>query len=198
MRNAFTAHYRDGSDEWSRDPEMRQFPAFVERQVRLPTAARALDIGCGNGDDARYLTRQCASVVGIDLHEHSDWVALRETRVDLTFRCCDLLTYAREDREGFDLVLDNGSFHHQHPRQYDAYLAAIVALLRPGGHLALSTFKQPDFPGHVDVRGRLHRYFEDAELSAILRRAGLVITATHDVFRPRKNNYYRYSICTVG
>ena len=193
MRTAFALHYRDGSDEWSREAEMRQFPEFVCRHFTLPIEGRVLDIGCGRGDDVRYFSERCGEVIGIDLFEHPAWILAETSHHNLSFVCADLQTY--QDNYPFDLILDNGSFHHQHESQYTPYLARIRSILKPDGCFAISTFDGNISSVQTDHHGRLHRFFDDDELCRMLSIAGFNPMAIEKVLRSQKNSHYRYVVC---
>jgi cyclopropane fatty-acyl-phospholipid synthase-like methyltransferase len=199
IRDAFARHYGECSDVWTADRTMREFPALVHERLGLPWVSRVLDVGCGAGLDVAYFAKVCAAVVGIDLHPHPDWDAIRERAGNVRFEPVDLLGY--DPGERYDLVFDNGCFHHQHPAHYGAYLARVTRLLAPDGRYVLSTFKNPDLPRRVDAYGRLHRYFADAELHAVLQGAGLHVADELDVGKGRRDQHgelYRLTFCTLG
>lgn len=189
LRRAFDRHYGERSDVWTQDPAMRAFPPQIHAQVGLSSSARVLDVGCGAGPDVEYFAGVCARVEGIDLHPHAAWAGIAAAHPNVRFRCVDLLGLAEDER--FDLVFDNGCFHHQHPDHYPAYLARVGALLAPGGHYVLSTFKNPAVTARVDDHGRLHRYFSDEELADVLAEAGLAVVHTQVVRQVARDEHYR-------
>lgn len=189
LRNAFTKHYREQSDEWSRDPAMRVFPALVQGNLKLPETARVLDIGCGCGADVDYLSRLFAGVTGVDLYRHEGWAAIGARRANAAFHAVPFLDFAAD--LPFDLALDNGCLHHQHPNEYVPYLKHIAGLLVPGGWLALSTFKNDTRDTFIDGNGRRHRYFRGEELHELLSAAGFDVVHEDDIYRIAKGDYYR-------
>ena len=193
LRAAFGKHYAERSDVWTPDAEMRAFPAFIHGRLKLPASARVLDLGCGAGRDVAYFARLYASVDGIDLHPHADWPAITGDHPNARFTCVDVLDHVAP--HPYELIFDNGCFHHQHPDHYRRYLAAIAARLAPGGHYVLSTFKNPAIEQRIDDNGRLHRYFSDAELHRELRAVGFEPTLELDVWRERCHDYYRLTFC---
>jgi len=58
------AKYADGDRIWSGDPNA----TLVDEVGSLPPG-RALDLGCGEGDDARWLADHGWSVVGVDISQ---------------------------------------------------------------------------------------------------------------------------------
>jgi cyclopropane fatty-acyl-phospholipid synthase-like methyltransferase len=199
IRDAFGRHYGELSDVWTRDREMRTFPAITRERLTLPAAARVLDVGCGSGQDVEYFARVCGSVVGIDLHPHPDWDGVQQRAPNARFIGVDLLGHTPD--APYDLVFDNGCFHHQHPEHYRAYLDRVARLLAGGGSYVLSTFKNPDTPRRVDAYGRLHRYFSDAELHGELAASGLRVVDELEVWKGRRDQhgeFYRLTFCRAA
>lgn len=196
LRRAFDKHYGEASDVWTTDAQMRGFPETIQARLGLPPATRVLDVGCGAGIDVEYFAGLYAEAVGIDLYPHPDWADVARRRPNARFVCSDLLGHAADTR--YDLVFDNGCFHHQHPAHYRAYLQRVATLLGGAGHYVLSTFKNPALNQHVDPNGRLHRFFADDELDAELGAAGLTAFDALEVWQPRRQELYRLTFCRAG
>lgn len=103
---------------------------------RVPPG-RALDLGCGNGRNARYLARAGFEVDAVDLSPTAiEWA--RDHTDNVRFRCGDAFTM---DLTGpYDLVYDSGCFHHLPPHRRISYRALLDRVLAPGGHLGLVCF----------------------------------------------------------
>ncbi len=192
---AYRKQYTEYSDEWSRDLQMRVLPSLVQGQLKLASSASALDIGCGSGQDVAYFAGIYSQVVGIDIYQHENWEDIEQAQLNVEFHCCDLLGFATPRK--FDVVMDNGCFHHQHPAQYQEYLQKIKSLMAANGAFVLSTFKNPAKTAVIDANGRLHHYFSDAQLHEILHAQGFVLTQEFDIYRPAKKDYYRLSFCKI-
>ena len=194
LRRAYAKHYGERSDVWTGDPAMRCVPALAQAELELPASARALDVGCGTGCDAAYLAARFGTVVGIDMVPHPSWDRMvQEHRPRLTFGATDLLSYESADR--YDLVLDNGCFHHQHEHDHIPYLRRAASLLGAGGWFVLSTFKNAAVAEYVDGNGRIHSYFTDDELHEKLDAAGVAVVRERDIPRPGRDDHYRLSFC---
>ncbi len=194
LRRAYGKHYRDHTDEWTGDPAMRCAPVLAQAYLRLPSSAHVLDVGCGAGCDVAYLAGLFEKVAGIDIVPQPSWDAIvQRYGSTVTFTATDLLSY--EPRERYDLVLDNGCFHHQHEDEHVAYLRKAGSLLAPGGWFVLSTFKNPLLEERVDGNGRIHRFFADHELHETLDAARLAVVREHDIPRPLRDDHYRLSFC---
>ena len=106
------------------------------------TKGRALDIGCGNGRNSRYLASQGFHVSGIDFSEDSiNWAQnLMDGYKDrLEFLCVSLFQYAA-DVNSFDLILDSGCFHHIKPHRREQYLTRILNYLKDDGYFLMTCF----------------------------------------------------------
>jgi cyclopropane fatty-acyl-phospholipid synthase-like methyltransferase len=194
LRNAFEKHYGERSDVWTEDREMRAFPSILHGRLKLPSTARVLDLGCGAGRDVEYFAALYASVEGIDLYAHADWAEIEARCPNARFWCVDVLGHAWET--GYDLVFDNGCFHHQHPEHYGVYLDRVREMVAGrGGSYVLSTFKNEALEERIDDNGRLHRYFSDADLHRVIEAAGLRVFDELDAFRVRHRDFYRLTFC---
>lgn len=193
LKCAFNKHYSEQSDVWTNDPEMRSFPALIQGLLKLNPACRVLDIGCGAGKDVEYFARLFASVTGLDLYAHDYWQIVSQRHSNARFHRSDFLSYSCDEK--YDLIVDNGCFHHQHPEHQSAYLKKIASLMNKNGYFALSTFKSRDIEARVDANGRLHKYFSDGDLQNILSSSGYQVTNQFDIYRAHKKDYYRLSFC---
>jgi SAM-dependent methyltransferase len=194
LRRAYAKRYAERTDEWTDDPAMRCVPALVQGELKLSRHARALDVGCGAGRDVAYLSTFLDRVMGLDTHRHAAWERIASGRgPGVAFVCGDLGALRGAAR--FDLILDNGCFHHQHPGHRATHLGRIMTLLQPGGHFVLSTFKRAEPGEHVDADGRIHTFFGDEELAGVLRAADFEIVRQLDIHRLRTLDYYRLSFC---
>ncbi len=193
LQNAFNKHYHEGSDVWSDDPEMRVVPSLIQGQLKLPATTIALDIGCGIGWDTDYFSRIYQQATGIDLYQHENWVTLQKKRLNVAFYQTGYFEF--DPGQSFDLILDNGCFHHQHPEHYQAYLDKVTTMLAAGGWYAISTFKNDTKTKYWDPNGRLHRYFTDVEFSETLEQANLKVHHEIDIYRAVHQDYYRLSLC---
>ena len=100
-----------------------------------PSCGLALDVGCGRGELAQKMARQCQEVVGIDAEPECLAFARANPRqpFNLTFIQGDVLAQAFPEKS-FDFVAAVASLHHLPIRRA---LERISQLLRPGGTLAI-------------------------------------------------------------
>lgn len=115
---------------------------YADLLLRLipPHCRNALDIGCGDGRFARRLAdRAGIAVTGIDPQHAMIERAQAATRnPEIQFVEADFMQYDTHER--FDLITATASLHHM---PFEPALARMVALLRPGGILAvLGVFRE--------------------------------------------------------
>lgn len=133
------------STVWSGDPNVelvRTVSALGKRSPDPPggAAPTALDIGCGEGADARWLAGQGWDVTGVDWSD----VALDRARSAVAEAGFDA-AFAQGDATDpgflsglsptgtFDLI--TLAFIHPEPEDRDSAYAHLPALVAPGGHL---------------------------------------------------------------
>ncbi|MBL8664866.1 MAG: bifunctional 2-polyprenyl-6-hydroxyphenol methylase/3-demethylubiquinol 3-O-methyltransferase UbiG [Candidatus Odyssella sp.] len=148
-----------------------------------------LDIGCGGGLMAEPMARLGFAVTAIDAAEKNVAVARRHAEqmgiaIDYRAETVEALAAAGQT---FDVVMALEVV--EHVADLDAFLAASVATLRPGGLMAVSTLNRTAkafalaIVGVEYVLGWLPRgthdwrkFVQPAELTAGLRRAGARVT----------------------
>ncbi|WP_249366058.1 class I SAM-dependent methyltransferase [Bacillus safensis] len=159
MRMAFQEHYEQRTDMWSTDPSLTDAAVMslkAWRSREKNALASVLDIGCGNGRALEHLSGLSA-YVGIDLYEHEEWEGLqkRET-VPVHFVHQDFMSWSMDQGRGmqFDLILDHGCFHHQHPDDHERYLKQVSSLLHEGGVFSLVVWGEQWKTGLIGEDGR--------------------------------------------
>lgn len=103
-----------------------------------PDCRRLLDLGCGPGTFLGNLKRPVESALGIDLAEPQIAYA-RENypRPGFEFQVADVRDAALEQQ--FDAAVSIEVIEHLPPDEVGGFLRDAYAVLRPGGHLILST-----------------------------------------------------------
>jgi SAM-dependent methyltransferase len=139
--NPYRALYRLGITPWERD----EVPAPVrELAERYATPGRALDVGCGTGRDAVYLTQRGWSVTGVDATPQALDGARRrasEAGAEVGWVLGDvgqLGSLAIGD--GYTLVLDRGCFHGLTDAERAGCAAGITSATSPGACLLMLAF----------------------------------------------------------
>jgi SAM-dependent methyltransferase len=107
----FNEHYKEGSAPW--DIGKADFN-LVQAVTTMPIApCKALDIGCGTGDNAIWLSQHTFTVVGIDTSEIAIEKA-REKAANAKVTCkYAVLNFLKSHVEGapFAFAFDRGCFH---------------------------------------------------------------------------------------
>ncbi|GHA32425.1 methylase [Devosia pacifica] len=108
---------------------------LLERLARKhlgdPKSARLVDIGCGVGRLHAHIKDRFDSIDGCDVSERSITRARRENPfATYSTSSGDRLPYADA---GFDLAVTACVMHHVVPSQWDAFLAEMRRVVRPGG-----------------------------------------------------------------
>lgn len=155
------------------------------RAPRPLAGLRVLDIGCGGGLLSEPMTRLGASVVGVDASAANIGVARAhaaegDLAIDYRHGTAESLVAADER---FDAVLALEIV--EHVADLDAFLAACVALLRPGGALVVATLNRTPQSFLLAIVGAEYvlrwlprgthewrRFVRPSELAAALRRHG--------------------------
>jgi 2-polyprenyl-6-hydroxyphenyl methylase/3-demethylubiquinone-9 3-methyltransferase len=160
--------------------------AYVEQAIRLDGLA-AIDVGCGGGLLSEALARRGARVVGLDLAEELLRVAERHAADhDVAVR------YVHESAEGHAQA--NGAAYDvvtcmemlEHVPDPAAIITALATLVRPGGHVFVSTINRTPRAYALAVLGAEYllgllprgthsyeKFIRPSELSAWAREAGL-------------------------
>ncbi|HUC62556.1 MAG TPA: bifunctional 2-polyprenyl-6-hydroxyphenol methylase/3-demethylubiquinol 3-O-methyltransferase UbiG [Alphaproteobacteria bacterium] len=124
-----------------RDAALRRFGRDA-KALRPLDGLAILDIGCGGGLLTEPLARLGARVVGIDAAERNVEAARRHAAVNglaIEYRATSAEALAAEGQR-FDLVLNMEVV--EHVADVDAFLAASLALVKPGGLMILATLNR--------------------------------------------------------
>jgi 2-polyprenyl-6-hydroxyphenyl methylase/3-demethylubiquinone-9 3-methyltransferase len=134
---------------WDPEGEMRPLHdlnpvrlAYVERAVGL-SGSDVLDVGCGGGLLAEAMSRKGARVVGLDLAAELLQVAelhALDCGVKLTYLLESAEDHARTHAGAYDVVTCMEML--EHVPDPAAIVAALATLVRPGGHVFLSTLNR--------------------------------------------------------
>jgi SAM-dependent methyltransferase len=142
-RTWFNEVYARAGDDPARVPwaDLAPHPltkAFVDGQLRGVAGTRALDVGCGLGDNAECLATAGADVSAFDFVAQAiTWAKQRFPQSRVDYRVADLLALPAEWRGVFDFVNECYTLQAIAPALLADSLAALAAVLAPGGHLLI-------------------------------------------------------------
>lgn len=140
MKLFYDAWYRFGSPPWVGGPRT-ELVELVKAGTLRP--GRAIDLGCGVGDNAIFLARHGFEVTAIDFAPSAVAKArqkAREAGVDVEFLVDDL-TRLRKVRGDFETLIDYGTLDDLGYGGRDAYVREVVPLARPGSRFLLWCFE---------------------------------------------------------
>ena len=156
--------------------------------AKVPLAGkRVIDIGCGGGILAESMARKGANVTGIDLSEKALKVAdlhSLESGVNVRYKLIAAETMAEEEAGQYDVVTCMEML--EHVPDPSAIVKACATLVKPGGHIFLSTLNRNPKAYLFAILGAEYvlrllpkgthdydKFITPAELSQFLRTAGL-------------------------
>ncbi|MEG0611455.1 MAG: class I SAM-dependent methyltransferase [Clostridium sp.] len=103
---------------------------------------KALDIGCGNGRNSMYLTKQGFNAIGIDISNTSiNWAneLSKEYSNKPMFMCKSLFEF-EDIPQSFHFINDSGCFHHIKPHRRSSYFESVLKYLKEDGYFAMTCF----------------------------------------------------------
>ena len=176
---------------------------YLQRAVELKGAA-ALDVGCGGGILSEALARAGARVLGIDLSQAVLDVAelhALEGKIEVQYKSIAAEQLAMEQPAAFDLVTCMELL--EHVPDPAATVAALAALVKPGGDVVVSTLNRKPLAFAVAIIGAeyiarilprgTHEYLKfirPSELARWGREAGLeLIDLTGITYNPLTRSF---------
>lgn len=143
MRKTYDIMYRLGLTPWDTGIVPPELADLVEGPDALP-AGRALDLGCGTGTQAIYLTRHGWQVTGVDFMARPLAEAQRKAAaagVQPTWVQGDITHLSDLGLStDYDLVLDLACFHGLKEEERPDTARQITGLVRPGAIFLLGAF----------------------------------------------------------
>ncbi|MQA15298.1 MAG: methyltransferase domain-containing protein [Pseudonocardiaceae bacterium] len=140
---------------------------LVTEVTDLP-AGRALDVGCGEGADARWLARRGWHVTAVDISRVAlDRAAAEAAAIspDVTWTHADL-TATAPPTNAFDLVsLQYLPLPHQPGH---TALRGLLTAVAPGGTLLVASHHLADLPPATDHGFDPNRYYQPEEIAGLL------------------------------
>lgn len=140
MRSFYNLWYRFGTPPWVGDARS-ELVTLVESGALTP--GRAIDLGCGEGDNAIFLARNGFDVTAVDFA--SSALAKARAKADAAGVGVDFvvddLTRLDRVRGPYDVLVDYGAFDDLSVRDRARYVTAVVPLTHPGSRFLLWCFE---------------------------------------------------------
>jgi SAM-dependent methyltransferase len=140
MKLFYDLWYRFGTPPWV-GPARSELVRLVESGDLLP--GRAIDLGCGEGDNAIFLAQHGFQVTAVDFSPAAIAKAkakAHEAGADVDF-VIDDLTRLTGVSGHFDVLVDYGTFDDLSNRDRAAYVDQVRALAKPGAKFLLWCFE---------------------------------------------------------
>lgn len=112
---------------------------------------KALDIGCGNGRNSRFLARAGFEVDAVDFSEVSIALAKNYEDNESIEYTQSAFKDVRKPCGSYDFIYDSGCLHHIKPHRRAQYLKKVFNLLKPGGYFGLVCFNEDGAPALSDI-----------------------------------------------
>ncbi len=127
---------------------------------QIPAGMSILDVGCGFGTEAVFMARHGHRVAAIDadpaiIAKAEKYAALLDTKVDFRVQNFLEIEQLKEFAGAFDIVTDQGCFHHILPQDRQAYKNAVKYCLKSGGRYFMRGFSYlmpPSTSGNGPIR----------------------------------------------
>jgi SAM-dependent methyltransferase len=140
MKSFYDLWYRFGTPPWV-GPARPELVTLVESGDVQP--GRAIDLGCGEGDNSIFLAQQGFQVTGVDFSPSAITKAMakaQEAGADVEFLVDDLTRLGRVVGQ-FDLLVDYGTFDDLSIKDRTAYVDQVRSLAKPGANFLLWCFE---------------------------------------------------------
>jgi len=138
--------------EWTAGSPPPELINLVWSGVIAP-GSRVLELGCGIGTISSFLAVRGLRVTSVDLSSNAIALARKMAAVfgcEVDFRVSDIFDLAISEGE-YDVVVDQGCFHHMQDAEREPYEALVYKALRPGGLYVLQSFSD-QIPGGPEPR----------------------------------------------
>jgi ubiquinone/menaquinone biosynthesis C-methylase UbiE len=187
-----------GTPPWDIGHPQPAFEVLVEDGEIKP--GRALDIGCGRGDNAIMLAMNGCDVTGIDLVEDAISDAKKkvaERHVKVNFLVGDVLKMNQLFREvEFDIVIDSGLFHAMTDGERPNFAQQLHRVLKPGGKYFMLCFSDKE-PGDYGPR-RISKAEIESTFTPLFDIIYIKDSAFHSRIEPSSSEAYSASAYLVS
>lgn len=139
----FDAIYQEASGDAQLVPwghKVARFPLveWLERQDKKSLTGRALDVGCGLGDNAAALSKAGFDVTAFDISQTAvNWAAERFSDLPITWVAANLLDMPAAWHQAFDLVSETFTLQALKGDERQQAFKALAALVAPNGQLLI-------------------------------------------------------------
>lgn len=131
----------DGIPRWDIDYVQPEIAQLVNSNL---LQGNVLDIGCGTGENAIYISKKGITVTGMDISLKAITKAQNKAKLkdaNATFLVDDALNL-KGNYKLFDTVIDSCLYHCIHEKEANQYITSLEKLLVTGGNLYILCFSE--------------------------------------------------------
>ncbi len=142
MKNHFDIHAKDYDAVFTHSligkAQRERVYSFLKPFINTPKSLSILEINCGTGEDANYLSSLRHTVLATDVSKKMIETA-KKKHPHLTFKQLDSTKLSETKfTKKFDLIFSNfGGLNCLSPKQLNTFINSSVKLVNPGGKLVL-------------------------------------------------------------
>ena len=142
----------------------------------LPSGARVLDVGCGGGQDAKFLVANGCAVLGIDFSTEMIKLA-KKYAPEVDFKVADMMKLSANKK--FDGIWCCRIFHHVSIKEQEKFLDKLYVLLTKDGILyitAVVSDKKEDYEAFDSGNdGLLKKRLTEKSFKKLLKQHGFKV-----------------------
>jgi ubiquinone/menaquinone biosynthesis C-methylase UbiE len=134
-----------GKPGWATAEQVADYLKLLEQEFQadcVPQQGNLLELGCGDGANAVWLTERGYEVYGVDIAPFAiEWAKekAKACHVSIDFQVGNVLDLVNYADDAFDIVLDGHCFHCIIGDDRQRFLASALRVLKPHGVLHICT-----------------------------------------------------------
>jgi 2-polyprenyl-3-methyl-5-hydroxy-6-metoxy-1,4-benzoquinol methylase len=137
MSNYIEEYLKPNSVPWTRKEPPKYLVKLIEKGVVKP--CKAIDVGCGEGFNSKYLKSKCFEVTGIDFSKNAIKFA-KKNAPGINFKVKDMVDGDLTKLGKFDFCLEWSIMHCINPKERVKYVKNISSILNSGAFYVSSCF----------------------------------------------------------
>ncbi len=199
MRATFENRYEKGKDVWSQDAALRSNAGRILKWIKPKSGINVLDIGAGPALDAPAFLELGCKYTAIDLVKHPAWNLLKANyphqflSLDIAFQ-----ELTETQIQTYDLIFENGCFHHQRPEDLSSFLNCTRELLKNNGHFSLCVYTPAAESDKGETKrfadGRFAHVWNIGQLIDLVSKSGFGLRFSERVPHQNGRSFYLHAL----